>query len=350
MKAIRSQLPNQKLDGVELEMHQEAVKEARSIGSEIQGIGIPGIIMQGIEKRDMTATGQTSTAGDQGGTLVPTLLGGFIEPLKAKMILRQMGATFLTGLTGNSDFPTGNLGSAAWEGEIDDNADGSPTFGKKSITPHRLGAYINIAKQLLFQSSMDAQAYAQDSILTVIALAVELAAINGTGASNQPLGILNTSGIGSVALGANGALPTNDLPIDLESQVAIENADIGSLGYITNPGVRGILKKTPVSSSSAGQMVWDRQGGNTPLNGYPVGVTTQVPSNLTKGTSSGVCSAMVFGNFKDLLIAQWGGMDIVVDPYTQAGKAEIRLVVNSWWDVIARHAKSFAACKDILLA
>jgi len=266
------------------------------------------------------------------------------------MILRQMGATFLTGLTGNFDFPTGNLGSAAWEGEIDDNADGSPTFGKKSITPHRLGAYINIAKQLLFQSSMDAQAYAQGSILTVIALAVELAAINGTGASNQPLGILNTAGIGSVALGTDGALPTNDLPIDLESQVAIANADLGSLGYITNPGVRGILKKTPVSASSAGQMVWDRQGGNTPLNGYPVGVTTQVPSDLTKGSSSGVCSAMVFGNFKDLLIAQWGGMDIVVDPYTQAGKAEIRLVVNSWWDALVRHAESFAACKDILLA
>lgn len=338
LKAIRSQLPNQKLEGKELEMHQEAVKEARELGTEIQGVGIPSIIMHG-ERRDQTASGGTS--GSEGGILVPTLIQGFIEPLKAKMVLAQMGAQYLTGLSGNIDIPVGAATTVAWEGEVDAGAETSMVFSKKTLSPNRLGAYADFSKQLLFQGGAAAQSYVQNDILSRIALAVEYAAINGT----TPEGILQTSGIGSIVGGTDGLAPTWAHLVNLEKEVAIDNADFGSLGYLTNPKVRAILKQI---AKDAGSGLFLFGEGEYPLNGYKCGITTQVPSNLDKGTSTGVASAIIFGNFNDLLIAQWGGMDIVVDPYTQATNAMVRLVVNSWWDVLVKRAESFAAMKDAL--
>lgn len=339
LKAIRSQLPNQKkLEGKELEMHQEAIKEARALGLQIEGVGIPSIIMLG-EKRDHTATGGSS--GSEGGVLVPTLINGFIDPLKAKMVLAQLGAQFLTGLSGNIDIPVGAATTVAWEGEVDANAETSMVFSKKTLSPNRLGAYADFSKQLLFQGGAAAQNYVQNDILARIALAVELAAINGT----TPEGILQTSGIGSVVGGTNGAAPTWGNIVDLEREVAIDNADYGSLGYLTNPKVKAKLRQTLLDTGS-GLFVWGQNDNS--LGGYKALTTTQVPSTLDKGTSTGVCSAIIFGNFNDLLIAQWGGMDIVVDPYTQATNSMVRLVVNSWWDVLVKRAESFAAMKDAL--
>lgn len=338
LKAIRSQLPNQKLEGKELEMHQEAVRESRALGVQIEGVGIPSIIMLG-EKRAHTATGGSS--GSEGGVLVPTLIQGFIEPLKAKMVLAQLGAQFLTGLSGNIDIPVGAATTVAWEGEIDANAETSMAFTKKTLSPNRLGAYADFSKQLLFQGGAAAQNYVQNDILARIALAVELAAINGT----SPEGILQTSGIGAVVGGTNGAAPTWGNIIDLEREIAIDNADYGSLGYLTNPKVKAKLKQTALDAGS-GLYVWPQSENG--LNGYKALTTTQVPSTLDKGTATGVCSAIIFGNFADLMIAQWGGMDIVVDPYTQATNSMVRLVVNSWWDVLVKRAESFAAMKDAL--
>jgi len=338
LKAIRSQLPNQKLEGKELEMHQEAVREARSLGTQIEGVGIPAIIMLG-EQRDHTATGGSS--GSEGGVMVPTLVNGFIDPLKAKMVMAQMGAQYLTGLSGNIDIPVGAGTTATWEGEVDAGAETSMAFSKKTLSPNRLGAYADFSKQLLFQGGAAAQGYVQNDILSRIALAVELAAINGT----TPEGILQTSGIGSVAGGTNGLAPTWANIVNLEKEVAIDNADFGNLGYLTNPAARAKLK-TIVKDSGSGLFLFGE--GATPLNGYKCGITTQVPSDLDKSTTTGVCSAIIFGNFADLLIAQWGGMDIVVDPYTQATNAMVRLVVNSWWDVLVKRAESFAAMKDAL--
>ena len=94
--------------------------------------------------------------------------------------------------------------------------------------------------------------------------------------------------------------------------------------------------------------LWDQRDSG--LNGYNAEVSTNVPSDLDKGTSTGVCHAMIFGNWEDLLIGQWGGLDLVVDPYTKAKNAQIELVVNSWWDIAVRHPESFAAMQDALIA
>ena len=343
IKATRSLLPNGKLEGVELEMHQEAIKESRENGLAITGIGVPELMMQ--EKRTVSATGGSS--GSEGGVMVPEEIAPLVETLTAKMVLAGLGVDFWTGLKGNIPIPKLGSVSTAWEGETDANADGSPTFTKETLSPNRLGAFIPITKQFLLQTSPGVEKSMQNLIIRAIAAAVELAAINGAGSANVPEGIINTSGIGSVAGGTDGLAPTLTHIVNLEREVAVDDADVGSMGYLTNPKVRGKLKITAIDSGS-GIMVWPVV--ENLLNGYKAAVTTAVPSNLTKGSSSGVCSAILFGNFLDMIIAQWGGMDIIVDPYTQAKAGQIEIVINSWWDVGIKRAVSFAAMLDALTA
>jgi len=341
LKAIRCAMPGGKLEGLEREMHQEALREARENGLTIEGVGIPGVLLRKPEKRDMTAAGGSN--GSEGGVLVPTMLApGFIDTLAAKMVLVQMGTQFLTGLVGNVDIARKTSATtAAWEGEVDAGAEASPAWDKISLTPNRLGAYIQLSKRLINQTSTSAEKIAQDDIERAIRLAVEYEAIVGTVTSG---GILATSGIGSVLGGTTGAAVAWSHVVDLEKEVAVDDADIGSLGYITNPKVVGKLKQTAIGTYQPNIMA----PGDKTLNGYNLGVTTLVPSTLDKGASTGVCSALIFGNFSDLLIANWAGLDVVIDPYTDAKTSLVNVIVNSWWDVAVRRAVSFAAMKDIL--
>jgi HK97 family phage major capsid protein len=339
VKAIRSKAEGKALEGLEAEMDQEAKREATTNGVAITGIGIPSIVLS--EKRDLT-----EGTDNQGGYLSPTDTVGFIEALRAKMLVTQYGAQVMTGLMGNISMPTqATAASAAWEGEVDAGSEQSQTFGELSLTPNRLGCYTEISKQLIIQSSIDVENFVRNDLIMAIQLAIDLAAINGSGSSDQPTGILNTSGIGSVAGGTNGLAPTFGNLVNLEREVSVDNADIGNLAFMTNPKVRAKLKQTELDSGS-GLFVWP--SASDELLGYKAGVTTQVPSTLDKGTSTGVCSAIIFGNWNDLIVAQWGGLDIVVDPYSLATTNMLRVVANSWWDVGVRHAQSFAAMADAL--
>lgn len=338
IKAVRGAMPGEKLDGLEKEMHEEAIRESRENGSmAIQGVGVPGLIMT--ESR-----GQTAGTDSEGGYLVPEEVAPLIEGLLNKTVLKELGADFWTGLKGNMNLPKGNTVTTAWEGETDENVDGSITLANEQLTPHRLGSKIPVSKQLLLQTSPGVEASLQRMIFGAIATAVEAAAIDGAGSGGVPEGIINTSGIGSVAGGANGAAPTWANIVNLEREVAIDNADVGALGYLTNPKVRSKLKAVPIGTDQ--RMVW---GMDNALNGYKVGVTNNVPSDLTKGSGTAL-SAIIFGNFQDLLIAQWGGMDFIVDPYSLADFGQIKLVANSWWDVGIRRAVSFAAMLDAITA
>jgi HK97 family phage major capsid protein len=267
---------------------------------------------------------------------------GFIDSLTAKMVLAEMGATFITDLVGNLDLARKtSTTTAAWEGELDAGAEGSPAWDKISLTPNRLGAYIQLSKRLINQTSSSAERIAQMDIERAIRLAVETEAIVGT---NLSTGILATQGIGSVAGGTTGLAVAWTHITALEKEVAIDNADIGKLGYLTNPKVRNKLKNVAIGTDQ--RMVLGP--GDKELNGYRMGITTLVPSNLDKSTTTGVCSAIIFGNFEDLIIANWGGLDIVIDPYTDAKNSLVNVIVNSWWDVNVRRAESFAAMLDAL--
>ena len=184
-----------------------------------------------------------------------------------------------------------------------------------------------------------------DEGMHYLAIEIDRAAIHGSGSSNQPTGILATSGIGSVAGGTNGAAPTYAHIVGLETQVAQDNADEGALNFLTNSKVRGKLLQTEKASSTA-QFVWS---DNNSMRGYNAAVSNQVSSTLTKGNQS-LSSAIIFGNFNDLLIGMWGGLDIALDNSTGSASGTVRVVALQDVDIAVRHAQSFAAMLDALTA
>lgn len=345
------------LEGLELEMHQEGLKEMRdakvSIESEDRGIIIPLAVLrargnEGAEKRDMTVGGG-SPAGVEGGYTVATEVGTLVDYLRNRLVLPGLGARLLTGLVGNISFPVGNADAAAtWETETGDADESNPTMTQITLKPNRLGTFVDVSNQLLLQSSIDVQNLVVRMLLDAVAQAWQTAAINGDG-SGKPLGILQTSGIGSVVGGTNGANPTWAKVIELETAVAVANADFGRLAYLTNNKVRGYWKSAAIESGSA-ERIWDRMSPNTPVNNYGVGVTGSVPGNLTKGTASSICSAIIFGNFDHLALGQWGGMQVLPNPYTKGKNGITEMIINSYVDARVLQPKSFAAMLDALTA
>lgn len=316
---------------------------AQKMGRSAQGFYVPFDVLAA--KRDLTVASATSA-----GNLVDTTLatGSFIDMLRARMVVAGLGTQFLTGLVGDIDIPrqTGTA-STYWLAEQAGPTKSDQTTDKVNMTPKTVGAKTIISRKLRQQASLDVEAMVQRDLSTALALEMERAILNGSGASNQPRGLLNVSGIGSVVGGTNGAAPTWQNIVDLETAVAIANADVGSLAYVTNAKVRGKLKTTSKVSGQNG-FIWDE--GGTPLNGYRAAVTNIMPSNLTKGTSTGVASAILFGNFQDLIVGMWGGLDILVDPYTGGDAGDLSIRVLQDIDVAVRHPESFAAMKDALTA
>lgn len=313
----------------------------KRMGKAARGFFVP----HEVQKRDLTVG--TPTAG---GNLVATdlLAGDFISLLRDAMVVNTLGARFMSGLVGQIAIPkqTG-AATAYWVAESGSPTEGAQTFGQMTMSPKTVGAYTDISRKLMLQSSLDVENLVQTDLATVLGLAIQQAAISGTGASNQPSGIL-TQVTASVVGGTNGLAPTWAHIIELESDVAVANADVGTLAYLTNAKVRGKLKGTEKFAGSSGAPVW--ADGNTPLNGYRAGVTNSVPSNLTKGTAVGTASAIIFGNFADLVVGLWGGLDILVDPYTGGTAGTVRVIAMQDVDVGLRHVESFATMVDALTA
>ena len=318
-----------------------ALKLKRSPG----GIFVP----HEIQSRDLQA-GTPSAGGDLVGTNLQA--GSFIEMLRNRMRVRELGATILSNLVGDIAIPRQTGGATAyWVGESTDPTESEPVVGQIKMAPKTIGAFTDMSRKLLMQSSIDVEGFVQRDLATVLALGMDLSAIKGSGTSHQPKGVLNYTGIGSVAGGTNGLAPTWAHMVNLETEVAIDNADVGSLGYLTNAKVRGKLKQTEKASNTA-QFVWENGGqpGSGMMNGYRAEVSNQVPSNLDKGSSTGVCSAIIFGNWADLVIALWGGLDVLVDPYTGGNNGTVRVRVLQDSDIALRHVESFAAMLDALTA
>jgi HK97 family phage major capsid protein len=343
--AITQLVERGRLEGVAAEMHQEGVNEARQAGVSPNGnITIPKMLTRTPgTKRDMTA-GTTT----QGGFTIQTEIGALIPFLDPTLVTESLGATYLTGLTSNIDFPRNNAAaSAAWEGENDINAETSPTFDRIQMTPNRLGAFTDISKQLMVQSTIDIENMVRNRLSVAISNALDTAAINGSGSNNQPEGILNVSGIGDVAGGTDGANPTFANIVELETDTTSANGVFNRAGYLTTPGVRGFLKTTE-KANNTGMFVYQDGAtvGEGTLNGYRSLVSTLVPSDLTKGNGTNLHAILFSCDWSELIIGSWAGIDLVIDPYTSAKNALVTLVVNSWWDIAVRHAASFSAMKD----
>ncbi len=342
LKAIRASVDNDWRDaGLEREVISET--QHRS-GLKARGMLVPSAMFA---TRSALTAGAVSGLGD-GRQMVATdhLADRFVDILRNETVVGGLGATFLADLDGDVSIPKMTAGAtASWVAEGSAASESTPTFTNITMSPKTVSARVSYTRQMLRQASPDIENLLRRDLVRQIAVAVDTAALNGSGSSNQPTGVLNVSGIGSVALGTNGAAPTYAMLPSLEKEIAIDNALRGSLAFCTDPKVISKLRTTAKQSSGVeGNFVMNDDGR---LAGYRVGVTNSMPSNLTKGSGSAL-SALIFGNWSDLLIGEWGAIDLLVDPYTNADSGQVRVVAFSFVDIAVRHAQSFAAVSDIV--
>lgn len=324
-----------KLTGLEADVAEMGAKEYERLGLTKKGFVLPSAALR-------ASAGQNYTTNADGGYAKSEMAPRYIDGLKERMAVVKLGATVLSDLVGSLPLVGAGSMTAQWLAEGATASVSKSTFARVTMTPHRNAIIGAFSKDLLRQTSIDVEQIVWNKIQQAHAELLESAAIAGTGSSNQPTGILSTSGIGSVAIGTNGGPITWAKVVELETKVNAVNGNRGKLAYLTNAKVIGDLKTIERASNTARFLL---EGDR--INGYPIEWTNLVPSNLTKGTSSSKCSAMVFGNFEDLYIGHWGGIDVVVDPFTLAENGDVRIVLNSWDDCVVAEPKSFAAVVDL---
>lgn len=297
---------------------------AREQGKDAQGIMLPADVLRNW-KRDMNSSDDsTLIAEDYRG-------GDFIDVLRNSSSVMQAGATMLRGLQGNVVIPKKTVGSAggwiATEGAA--AAESEFTTGSVTMSPKVIGAFTDATRLLLQQSSLDVENLIRNDLTQALATAIDLGALAGTGSSGQPTGISATSGINTTTFAA--ATPTWAEIVAMESAVANDNALSGSLGYICRPADFGTLKTVEKASGTAQFVV----NPDNSMNGYNVVRSNQVTSG-----------DFYFGNFADLLIGMYGGLDITVDPYALSTSGGVRIVALQTVDVAVRHAVSFCKSSD----
>lgn len=324
-----------KLTGLEADVAEMGAKEYERLGLTKKGFVLPSTALR-------ASAGQNYTTNADGGYAKSEMAPRYIDGLKERMAVVKLGATVLSDLVGSLPLVGAGSMTAQWLAEGATASVSKATFARVTMTPHRNAIIGAFSKDLLRQTSIDVEQIVWNKIQQAHAELLESAAIAGTGSSNQPTGILSTSGIGSVAIGTNGGPITWAKVVELETKVNAANGNRGKLAYLTNAKVIGDLKTIERASNTARFLL---EGDR--INGYPIEWTNLVPSNLTKGTSTSKCSAMVFGNFEDLYIGHWGGIDVVVDPFTLAENGDVRIVLNSWDDCVVAEPKSFAAVVDL---
>ena len=328
-----------KLSGLEAEVAEMGAKEYERLGLAKKGFVIPTAALR-------SSAGQNYSTNADGGYAKAEQLPTYVEALKERLVVAKLGARVLGDLVGTVPFVSAGAISSAWLAEGATAEVSKSTFTRATMTPHRNATVAAFSKDLLRQTSIDVEKVMMDLIMDSHAALIQNACINGTGTSNQPTGILTgitNAASGLVEMGDNGDAISWAKVVALESVINANNAGRGKMGYLTNAKVNGAMKTTSKDAGS-GRFILDADGK---VNGFPIEYTNQVPSNITKGTSSGKCSALIFGNWEDLYIGQWGGLDIVVDPYTLAANGDVRIILNAWNDVKVIEPKSFSAIKDI---
>ena len=297
---------------------------ATKLGRQSRGITIP----QEVLRRDLNVGAATA-----GGNLVETMLdaGSFIDLLRNASALDQAGATVLTGLTGNVAIPRqSGAATAYWVAESGSPTESQQTVDQVSLVPRTVAAYTDFSRRLMIQSSIDVENMVRNDLAQVIALKIDAAGLYGTGASNEPLGLKNTTGIGTEDFAADA--PTFAEVVALESDVATANALLGSPVYLMNAAMRGNLKTT---KKDAGSGIFIMENGE--VNGYRGVLSNQVASN-----------DLWFGNFADLIIGYFSGLDLMVDPYTHSTSGTVRVIAMQDCDIAIRHPESFSRGNNTL--
>lgn len=363
LRAIRQAVEGRALDGLEGEVNQEL---ARRTGRSPKGFFLPlgsdpevRKLMNGGREPERRADLTTTTG--TGGIFTMAELP-LIELLRNKLIVRALGATVLTGLKGPIAIPrqTGSV-TVYWLAEGSSATPSAPTLDQVPLTPKVAIALTNISRKFILQTSVDAEQFVKNDLAKTMAREWDRVAINGTG-TTQPLGILQNTAIQTLSAGlqggTNGAAVTYVQVVGMESQVATYNADEGKLMYLTSPSQRGKLKLAPIIGSTYPVFIYGDGNGLVSgygsgtvgmVNGYPAMASNVVPSNLTKGTAAGICSAIIFANWEDLIIGSWeDAVDFLVNPYTNQASGAVTISLEMALDVAERHNESFAIITDAL--
>ena len=280
------------------------------------GILVPNEVL----KRDLNVG--TATAG---GNLVPTelLAGSFIDILRKRMAVMATNPTMLTGLSGNVSIPRMTSTSTAYfVGESGAPTESQQAFDQVNMTPKTIGAFVDYSRRLLLQSSVDVESMIRDDIAKVIATKLDNAAIYGSGSSNEPLGIKDTTGVGTQTITTYGTFAEY---IGMETDVAAANADVANMFYLINATARGALKSTEKASNTA-QFVFE----NNEINGYPAIVSNQLANN-----------DVLFGDFSQFVIGMWSGLDLTVDPYANATSGSVRIIALQDVDFAVKQPTAF---------
>ncbi|MBF2097484.1 MAG: phage major capsid protein [Gloeomargaritaceae cyanobacterium C42_A2020_066] len=294
---------------------------------------------------------------ESAGVLVALEVMPIAEAYRALTQVMNLGATMLTALQGNLSFPThDSVAMAQWVNEGQALPDVTSELGSFTMSPNMTGAISNYTAQMLQQSSADLETWVRLDLATAVAESIDLAAVNGSGVGPTPRGILQTSGVNVVSIGPNGGPLTWANVVDFERLVAQANAikPTSRLGYLTSAKVAAHMKVRE-RETGTGNYLWEssqivsqgQRPGFGQVNSYPAAVSTHIPDNLSKGTGNSL-SAVIFGDWSQLLIGEWGALQLDVNPYGrgwQSGSVEVR--VMTLIDIAVRRPKAFSVSTDV---
>ena len=307
IKAINDVVNNRNINEDALSVIETGATEMRK-----SGLSYSGQIQLPVEERTAPTDGAiAATAEGQGQEIVETEKLNILEPLRGKSILAEAGATFLTGLVGNISIPTYSGSTCGWKGEMVDADNGKGEFDTVELSPKRLTAYIDISKQFLVQDSVGAEEMLRADIVNALVAKLEQTIFGDEAGSNdKPAGIFYN---------AEEANPSWSAVCDAEADLIDY---LGEKRFVMSPSAKSAFKQTTISGEKSDLRLL--MNGNE-VDGYPVSASSNV-----------VAGGYAFGDFKELVVAQWGAIDIVVDPYTLATKNAIRLVINAFFDAKVR--------------
>ena len=307
IKAINDVANNRNLDERSQEVVNAGMSEMRKAGQNYSG----QIVLPVEERASIQAT--LTNAGEE---VVAEDKLNILEPLRANLVLTAAGATYMTGLVGDVSIPTYSGSNVTWKGEIAAADDGAGSFGEVLLQPKRLTAYLDVSKQFLIQDSASAEEMLRNDIVRAIANKLEATILgDAAGSTTQPAGLFYE---------ADSATLTYAGTVAMEEELE-ENNVYNNLTYIVSPEIKSTLRTT---SKDEGSGIFVMENGE--INGLPV-------------FSTSACAGIVVGDFREYVIAQWGAIDLVVDPYTQAANGKVRLVINAYFDAKPRRSNAFVA-------
>lgn len=310
ISAINAIANNRNLNEVD-----SAVVNAGATAMRNAGISTSGQIQLSAEKRTL------SVATADG--VVETEVENILAPLRDNSVLISAGAKYLTNLNGNVKLPVMNKGNVTWEGETASAKDAGNTITAKELKPKRLTAFVDVSKQFLIQDSADAEATLRADIVNAIGEKLQQTILGAeAGTETKPNGIF------SIDASAVTSVTTFKDICDLEAKVDDSNAGANRCYLVSNKAKAGL--RNMAKSAKSTELVMQ----NGEIDGTKVYATSSISDKY-----------LAYGDFSNLVIGQWGGIDLVVDQYSVAKEGCVRLVISAYFDAVVVRPESIAIAK-----